>query len=375
MLSVANVPPDNDYHKTTLYPGAASEAFAFSGSYVVAPVLSSGPGYWMKYASQQYAGFGGYPVDSVVTPLAAGWNMIGSVSRTAHTASEVSFTGTSPIGPYFAYGVGGYAPVTTLVSGHGHWIKVDNAGSMKIGPVSILGTLPKEAPADNFTKMNQITLGDKSGASQTLYVANSGELLHPVSYYEMPPAGPGFDARFEGNRLVESYTEKGTFDYKITIQSDAYPVTIGYNFSSLAAGQKVTFKTEKGQVLAQTDTKSTSGTLILKQAGLKRIIVSLGAGVSGLPKVFALSQNYPNPFNPTTTFMVDVPRLSQVSVIVYDLLGRKVATLLSGELEAGTHQVVWAGKDDLGKLASSGIYFVRMNADEFTSVRKIMLMK
>jgi flagellar hook assembly protein FlgD len=94
-----------------------------------------------------------------------------------------------------------------------------------------------------------------------------------------------------------------------------------------------------------------------------------------LPKVYALGQNYPNPFNPSTTFSVDVPRVSDVNIKIYDVLGREITTLLSGQQPAGSMLVKWDGRDAHGLTAPTGIYFVRMSADEFTTTRKIMLMK
>jgi flagellar hook assembly protein FlgD len=94
-----------------------------------------------------------------------------------------------------------------------------------------------------------------------------------------------------------------------------------------------------------------------------------------VPKEFALSQNYPNPFNPTTHFSVDIPRSSAVDVTVYDVLGRKITTLMSGEQEAGYHIMEWDSKDSHGLTVPSGVYMVRMTAGDFNAVKKIMLMK
>lgn len=91
----------------------------------------------------------------------------------------------------------------------------------------------------------------------------------------------------------------------------------------------------------------------------------------GIPTEFALRQNYPNPFNPSTTISYALPQRSHVTLKVYDVLGREVATLIDDDYEAGAHEVVW---DASGQ--ASGVYFYRISAgDEFTSVRKLLLMK
>ncbi len=93
--------------------------------------------------------------------------------------------------------------------------------------------------------------------------------------------------------------------------------------------------------------------------------------LTGTPKEFALEQNYPNPFNPSTNINFALPQASEVTLTVYDMLGRKVATLISGEqLQAANHSV----RFDASALAS-GMYIYRIEAGSFVSTRKMMLIK
>jgi hypothetical protein len=94
-----------------------------------------------------------------------------------------------------------------------------------------------------------------------------------------------------------------------------------------------------------------------------------------VPAVFKLSENYPNPFNPSTTFTIEIPHLSHVEIAVYNILGKKVRTLLNEEKPAGDYTVVWNGLTDDNTTVSSGIYFLRMLSEKFNAVQKIMLMK
>ncbi len=89
-----------------------------------------------------------------------------------------------------------------------------------------------------------------------------------------------------------------------------------------------------------------------------------------MPAEFALLQNYPNPFNPSTTISFSLPDAAEVSIVVFDALGRQVATLMTGTLGAGTHDVSF-GADNL----SAGLYSYQLKAGEFTAVRKMMLLK
>lgn len=96
---------------------------------------------------------------------------------------------------------------------------------------------------------------------------------------------------------------------------------------------------------------------------------------SSLPTSFALSQNRPNPFNPTTTITFALPKESEVTLEVFNLLGQKVIDLVDEHLSAGTKSVEWDGRDALGREVPSGIYFYRMRAESFAETKKMVLMK
>ena len=92
--------------------------------------------------------------------------------------------------------------------------------------------------------------------------------------------------------------------------------------------------------------------------------------VKAVPTEFALSQNYPNPFNPTTLISYALPKASRVKIGVYNILGQIVATLVDEQKDAGYHQVTLNGVS-----LASGVYIYRMQADNFDSVKKLMLLK
>jgi hypothetical protein len=89
-----------------------------------------------------------------------------------------------------------------------------------------------------------------------------------------------------------------------------------------------------------------------------------------MPSRYVLHQNYPNPFNPSTQIAFDLPENSRVSLKIYDVLGRKVATLLDEQREAGRHTVSWNAEG-----MPSGVYFTRLDAGRFSGTMKLLLMK
>ncbi len=94
-----------------------------------------------------------------------------------------------------------------------------------------------------------------------------------------------------------------------------------------------------------------------------------------IPDEFALYNNYPNPFNPETTIKFALPVKQIVTLKIYDVLGREVATLLSGEFNAGIHTARWNGVTSNGIPAASGIYFFRIEAGDFVQTNKMILLK
>jgi len=110
--------------------------------------------------------------------------------------------------------------------------------------------------------------------------------------------------------------------------------------------------------------------------------VNEGSGVSDVngnsnvvPLAYDLGSNYPNPFNPTTSFSYSVPVSNNVTIDIYNELGTKVRSLVNRFATAGTYTATWNGQDDNGNTLPSGIYFYKMQASHFSSVKKMLLTK
>ncbi len=93
------------------------------------------------------------------------------------------------------------------------------------------------------------------------------------------------------------------------------------------------------------------------------------------PTDFHLYANYPNPFNPSTKINFDIPEYSNVSLKVYDLLGKEITTLLDKELSPGNYTIDWDAKDSNGKLLPSGVYLIRIVTDKYIKTIKAVLLK
>jgi hypothetical protein len=94
-----------------------------------------------------------------------------------------------------------------------------------------------------------------------------------------------------------------------------------------------------------------------------------------LPMEFSLNQNYPNPFNPATTIRFDLPQACRTRLDVYNITGQRVISLVDQLLDAGSHSIIWDGKNASGESVASGIYLYKIKAEGFQKTRKMVLLK
>ena len=96
---------------------------------------------------------------------------------------------------------------------------------------------------------------------------------------------------------------------------------------------------------------------------------------SQIPDEFSLSEAYPNPFNPETKINFNIAKNSNVKMIVYNILGQKIRTLVNQEMNAGSYSTTWNGRDDFDKQVASGIYLFSLETGSFKITKKVMLLK
>jgi hypothetical protein len=104
-------------------------------------------------------------------------------------------------------------------------------------------------------------------------------------------------------------------------------------------------------------------------------LISVVLPTQNSPQNYALKQNYPNPFNPTTTIEYTLPRSGNVSIIIYDMLGRKIKTLVNMNQTAAQYQTLWDGTDDHNNPVATGVYFYKMETGDFADVNKLVLVR
>jgi hypothetical protein len=92
--------------------------------------------------------------------------------------------------------------------------------------------------------------------------------------------------------------------------------------------------------------------------------------ISKIPTDYSLTQNFPNPFNPSTSIKYSIPKVSQVQIKVFDILGNEIETLVNEEKQNGTYELTWYAKG-----LPSGVYFYQLKAGSYIETRKMVLLK
>jgi hypothetical protein len=222
--------------------------------------------------------------------------------------------------------------------------------------------------------LNKLTVTDSRNRSQVLYFGVDESKSIQPHWYDLPPLPPegGFDARFEtpgGGSKVQTHAVKASegLEFRVAVQSDAYPLTIAWDVSKGTALYELTDGLG-GRMFAPRELDGVGSIKITSNEVRVFSVKFVGEGI--LPKAFALRQNYPNPFNPSTTIKYHLPFDTRVTLKVFNIIGQEVATLVNEVQKVGYKSVTF----DASSLAS-GTYFYRLEAGGFTSVKKLLLIK
>jgi hypothetical protein len=190
-----------------------------------------------------------------------------------------------------------------------------------------------------------------------------------------PTAVQGVTAGFTTNTV--------TIKWKANAETDVYEYAIyrgtSASFTPTTPVAKVR-ATQYQDVLSQTGVtyyyKVSAIDISGNEGAMTAVSVVTGVENSGgIPTEFALGQNYPNPFNPTTEITFAVPKQTNVKVVVYNLAGAEIATLVNQSMSPGNYRAMWNGRTDDGRSVASGVYFYHLQADGFTATKKMTLLK
>jgi len=319
--------------------------------YYLETIPGNGKGYWLKFWEPGSASIYGEPFYEMTLELAAGWNLIAGPSGIVTYNGVIDPDEILVEGTLYRYTEGGYEMAEMIAPGNGYWIKTFDSGTITLHVTEDIAKF--ENRESLVSDANRININ-----GQTLYfwkTLNEREMQS----FSLPPAPPegGVDVRFSGDTKLCS-TDECLFEVmnnenQLTLECD---IKDGSDWEIVDKHKNV-IKCEGIQTLEFIDSHETF--LLRKKPEFE------------ISSDMSIISAFPNPFNPVTTIQFSVPELSNVSISIYDLEGRRVESFIRGkEMERGMHSVIW---DASG--FSSGIYIVHLNTNNSVQSQKIVLMK
>ncbi|MBI5866955.1 MAG: T9SS type A sorting domain-containing protein [candidate division Zixibacteria bacterium] len=373
--------------------------------------IARGRGYWLIARGGRRLGASGLSAlpDTIVSAtrygvlsLEPGWNQIATPfafdidwnSRIADAGIETAA---------WQYTGSGYDAVSTLTPYSGYWVRNNGAAAGRLLlPYSEVSSIAQTASSklvattDNWSL--QLGLSSAGTRDQTNTVGVRPAAADGVDGYDLsePPPfdryvslamvcqdsaatvrtlaadyrAPGqtgwrYDLLVRGNTQAPATLEIGTV---LTLPED-FEVALVENVS----GRRWDLRQNPAVELPRKPTES--GDQYTLFVGSRAFVETGTSGSAGLPISFALNQNYPNPFNSSTVFRYSTPSSGSVRLEIFDILGRKVRTLVEKSQPAGVYQVTWDGTNSHGETVASGIYFYRLSASGRSESKKMILLK
>ncbi len=324
-------------------------------------------GYWIKVSCDITLEISGAPV-SGSTPIEvySGWNLVSylpdfgmGIQDGFSTLDDNLLVSLGENGIYIPDDVG--STLLDLEPCKGYWVKVVDNSSL---------VYPVAGPA--VVAQNTRSLGNSYAAKAATDITPTTNWINLYANDltvdgSVVKAGATISAFTQNGIKAGSYTmtEDGLFGFMPVYADDISTEAV----EGIGAGESF-YLTIDNVEMKETFTFDGGN-------GSKVELSNLTAGdhTDVLPINFSLSQNYPNPFNPTTTIEFSLPTAGKTKIEVYNILGELVSTPFDGIAAAGANSIVWDGTNSKGQNVSSGIYFYRLTADEYTETKKMTLLK
>ncbi len=351
-----------DTRTTTVFPTAVSSAIQFENSYIQKDSLMNGVGYWLKFNSTQEVTVRGDSIHSDTIDIVEGWNIIGGISSPVSVTSIIKIPSLILSGEFYGYDHG-YFPADTIRPGKGYWVKANSNGKIILNDASLLQRTKTQH--DFTTTFNRITVRDSRGNKQNLYFGTSEDYSLETNY-ELPPLPPTeiFDIRFNSNQMVEIVKTSKETTLPIRIQSCSYPIVVSWEVIQVN-NSKWILQTGNDRILL-----GRSGSISLTETEAENLNIVNESGTKVTPTQTRLLQNFPNPFNPQTTIRFELQTESNVTVTIFDALGRKITDILNTKKESGYHEINWKTSE-----LPSGVYIVQLQNNNLTFHKRMLLLR
>ena len=406
----APINPDNDSMEVNLGDDFSDYWDTFDyvdNGYTYNGVLKASEGYWLGSTEDATIDVTGMPIDfDYSVNLSLGWDLVSNplvidVSadsllfiKDGNTKSYNEAVGEGWVNSIYGYNGSGYEIATHLTPWSGYWISVIEQGVEMVMPIHAPSTGHGHRDRDRDEGWSIAFEAQTDGASDNMMIIGYSETAtdifdteHDALKPPIPP-GPAYVSLFTSHPewehpLGSSFTKDirsevpagGYQEWVLSVESSEQMINVSWSLEAMPDEYEIGFSNDGGQYFE--DMRSFSSLSLSAGSGL---IVRVGTMVLGLaadaiPVEFALKQNYPNPFNPTTQIEYQLPVDEVVSIAIYDVMGRKVRSLVNGIESAGYKSVTWDATNELGLPVAAGMYIYTIETGSFRQMKKMVLLK
>ena len=374
------------------------------GAYVEGPALpatfSPGEAFWLiTEQGRSFSVSGGISTNTAQSfelNLQPGWNQIGNpfAFPVAWDAASDSLLEN----PIYFNGSDFETGITILQPWEGYWVfnRGETTQIKRIRPREVVSELNKILADEPDEGAYQLQLQASSGSNARDnfnflgFKSNAEDGEDPFDFRDPPPAWQGLRLSIEGDGQLYAGNFKSLQgngkDWDLTVNAPSGGGTVQIALAETGQLQPnfscYIFDLDKEYLIPVRENRFT---LHLAQEekvrrlrlvlGTESYAVSVSNGISMVPLDYQLAQNYPNPFNPETTINFEIREMGRVQLDVYNILGQRVRSLLSGTQDAGRYKMKWDGLNDHGQRVASGVYLYRLQAGKWHKTRKMVLIK
>lgn len=325
--------------------------FEMSSGYTLKDTLDEKRGCWIRISNGYTMNMSGKIIQDTLIAVKMGWNLIGGNSTITNAENIYSQPAGIITTAFWGFDSSGYYLSPEIKYGKGYWIRVSQDGNIVLSRV--IGLNKSGERKSDLEEAFELTSNNKK---RTLYLTGGKE----TDKYQSPPPSPSayFDAKYEGDFYAES---KEKASYQVVLNNAKFPIMIKSKSNDS--------KYDVVGLITNTNYGRLTGENVLRIDDEKDTRIVLNK--VEIPTDYYLNQNYPNPFNPKTTIKFGLPEDQKVKLVVFDILGQEVERIVNDEfLKAGNHVVEWNAMR-----YASGVYLLNIQAGNFRSVKKMMLIK
>lgn len=333
--------------------------------------MEVGEGYFANCASGTFS-MNGEPLEDKTIDVEDGWNAVGALDQPVDVSSITASSGVTVESSFFGFDpVNGYTVAETLNPTEAYWVNVSGSGTLDLSGTgtSSASIAAKASRSGEFSAPGtRLVITDSQGQSATLHVGQ-GLSDAELKRHALPPKPPTsvFDVRFSNGQSAASFSAKSESDTRsfqaLDMQGVSYPVTLRLDGGEQEDALQV--KRFGGADALDASLTPENPSVTLSKAG-----GTVKVGMRTVPSEFTLERSYPNPTRQRATIEYAVPKEADVTLEVYDVLGRRVARLVDETKRAGTHSI----ELDASRLPS-GTYFYRMRAGDFVKTHRMVVVR